>query len=185
MGWIYVIRRRRPGDLDRNLRWGTFLTRQHHQTLELVDLASLAAVRVYCRGHLRDTQGNSPSLDQPGRAEGSLINGKSASRSPPRMERSRYRTVRRWDNVVSGDTPQRSVWTNGPGQPDLFDRRSTISTTRRCRLHALHLSASAGERRSRCRSLLPSPAATRTSLRRPWGGKKQQKTKELKKKTRK
>ena len=30
--------------------------------------------------------------------------------------------------------------------------------------------------------LLPSPAATRTSLRRPWGGKKQQKTEELKRK---
>jgi hypothetical protein len=33
--------------------------------------------------------------------------------------------------------------------------------------------------------LLPSPAATRSSLRRPWGGKKQQRTEELEKKTRK
>jgi hypothetical protein len=33
--------------------------------------------------------------------------------------------------------------------------------------------------------LLPSPAATRSSLRRPWGGKKQQKTEELKKNTKK
>jgi hypothetical protein len=135
-----------------------------------------SAPMTFCAGDTLEIRKVILIMDQIGAGEGSLVGG-DTPKPPPTWNDEVAQPVYCWNN------------TNEFGHP--INYQATLSQNQISGIHFINGVARPGYTpyiyphplvSGAALPLLPSPAATRTSLRRPWGGKKQQKTKELKRK---